>query len=87
MTLKDPQALASLCVQEPDIAGAGELALVFVPRQTLDIESGTLDHLYAAAGADIPDSDRAVSTARHESTVSRVEDGVVNPIGVTLEYL
>ena len=88
MALKDPQAPASLRVPEPDIAGAGqEPPLVCVPRQTLDMGPRLFDHLHAASGADVPESDRPVPAPGQDSTVARVKDGMVDAIRVTLEYL
>ena len=88
VALKDPQAPASLRVPEPDIAGAGqEPPLVWVPRQTLDMASRPFHHLHAAPGAGVPESDRPVSATGQDSIVARVEDGMVDAIRVTLEYL
>ena len=88
VALKGPQARASLRIPEPNIAAAGqEPPLVCVPRQTLDMGSRPFHHLHATPCADVPESDRPVSATRQDSTVAPVEDGMVDAIRVTLEYL
>jgi len=88
MAVKRPHAIAGIRVPEPDIVGAGkEPSLVRMPRQTLDMESGPSHYLQALPCTDLPESDGPVPATRQDSSLGRIENRMVDAIGVPLKSL
>src|SRR5439155_21404699 len=64
-----------------------EAALVFAPRQILNVIIVNLDHPNTGPRLDIPNAHGPIPGPRNGAPAIRCQQGVIGPIGVSFEYL